>query len=612
MKQPLSARAKIAQILRIDRALRLVWQAGKKWTLCSLGIIVVQGILPLFGLYLMKLIVDAVSTALGLADKSPATFHTIFLLICLAGLVAILTVLFQQLATWIREAQSLAVTDHVYRLLHQKSVALDLEYFENAEHLDTLHRAQEEGPYRPTHLLDGLLRVGQNGVSLAAVAGLLFTFHWSIPLILLGAAAPGMIVRIGYSGKLFRLQQRHTQADRKSRYYHLMLTGDVHAKEIRLFGLAELFIRRFSRLRKTLRSEKVALVRQRSLAEFMPQVFATFIIFFTFAIIAKRAIDGGITLGDMVMFFQAFQRGLANMKDFLGGLAGLYEDSLFLTNLYAFLDLKPTIKQPGSPVPVPEPIKEGIHFSHVHFSYPGGRKVLQDISFTVAPGEVIALVGENGSGKSTLIKLLCRLYDPDDGKISIDGIDLKAFGIKSLQSGISVVFQDFVKYFFSAGDNITFGNVSRRPDPAALSAAAQKADVDDLINSLPDGYDTVLGKWFENGEELSSGQWQKMALARAFYRDAPIIVLDEPASSLDIKTEHDIFSRFYQLMEGKSAILISHRLATVTMADRILVMKQGRIVEQGSHEELMRINGEYAGLFRIQSARYRETGGLKN
>lgn len=599
MNQPISTPEKIAQILRIDRALRLVWQAGKKWTICSLGVIVVQGVLPLFGLYLMKLIVDAVSMALTQPDKS-AALRSISILICLAGLVALLIVFFQQLAAWIKEAQSLAVTDHVYNLLHEKSVSVDLEYYENPEYLDTLHRAQEEGPYRPAHILDGLMRVGQNGISLAAVAGLLFMFHWSIPLILVAAAVPGMFVRIRYSGRMYRMQQRHTQTDRKSRYFNWMLTGDAHAKEIRLFGLAELFIQRFSRLRDILRSEKIAMVKQRSIADLGAQALATLLIFATFGLIAKRAITGSITLGDMVMFFQAFQRGLGNMKGFLGGLAGLYEDSLFLTNLYAFLDLTPTVKQPSTPVPVPNPIKEGIRFSHVCFRYPAGKEVLRDISFSVSPGEVVALVGENGSGKTTLIKLLCRLYDPNSGSISIDGIDLKAFDKKSLQSLISIIFQDFVKYFLSARENIWLGDVACRPNPVDISAAARKADVHQMIKGLPNGYDTTLGKWFEKGEELSSGQWQKMALARAFYRNAQFIILDEPASSLDTKTEHDIFNRFYRLIEGKMAILISHRLATVRMADRILVLKGGRIVEQGSHDVLMKMDGEYAGLFRTR------------
>jgi len=356
MDPPVSTCKKIAQILRIDRALRLVWQAGKGWTIGSFMVLVVQGLLPLLALYLTKLIVDAVSMAITEPDKS-AAIHSIFVLICIAGGVALLTVFFQQLAGWIKEAQSLSVTDHVYNLLHEKSVSVDLEYYENPEYLDTLHRAQEEGPYRPTQILDGLTRVGSSGISLVAIAGLLFVFHWTIPVILVAAAVPGLLVRIRYSGKMYHWQQRNTQTERKSRYYNRMLTGDAHAKEIRLFGLADLFIQRFSRLRDTLRKEKIAMFKQQSGADLAAQSLATLLVFATFGFIAKRAITGSISLGDMVMFFQAFQRGLGNMKDLLGGLADLYNDSLFLTNLYAFLDLAPTVKQCSAPVSVPMPIK---------------------------------------------------------------------------------------------------------------------------------------------------------------------------------------------------------------------------------------------------------------
>ena len=497
------------------------------------------------------------------------------------------------------------MTDHVFNLLHEKSTEVDLEYYENPEYLDTLHRAQEEGPFRPTQILDGLTRVGQSGISLVAIAALLLVFHWSLPVILVAAAIPGVLVRIRYSDKMYHWRQRRTQTERKSRYYNWMLTGEAHAKEIRLFGLAELFIKRFSRLRETLRREQITLVKQRSAMDSAAGFLTTLIVFATLGFIAVRAIMGSITLGDMVMFFQAFQRGLGNTKDLLGGLADLYNDSLFLTNLYAFLDLGPTVKQSPTPISMPVPIKKGIKFQNVCFRYPAGRAdVLKDITFSIEPGEVVALVGENGSGKTTLVKLLCRLYDPTSGCISIDNVNLKAFDKSSLQSRLSVIFQDFVRYFLSARENIWFGNIHCPQDSNEIFHSARKASIHRLIADLPEGYDTILGKWFETGEELSIGQWQKIALARAFFRDAQLIILDEPASALDVKTEHDIFHQFYRLIQGKSAILISHRLSTVRMADRILLLKDGRIFEQGSHDELMKKDGAYAELFKIQAEQY--------
>jgi ATP-binding cassette subfamily B protein len=284
----------------------------------------------------------------------------------------------------------------------------------------------------------------------------------------------------------------------------------------------------------------------------------------------------------MVMYFQAFQRGLGYLRGLLGGVADLYEDNLFLSNLFEFLDLKPKVKEPLHPRPVPHPMQKGIVFDHLSFHYPpGNRKVLKDISLSIEPGEVVALVGENGSGKTTLIKLLCRLYDPVEGAITIDGIDLRQFpdlrqfATKELRREISVIFQDYAHYHMTARENIWFGNINLPPEHNRIAASAKHAGADDLITSLPKGYETILGKWFEEGEELSIGEWQKVALARAFLRDAQVIVLDEPTSAMDAKSEYEVFKHFHQLLKDRAAILISHRFSTVRMADRIFV-KDGR------------------------------------
>ena len=300
----------------------------------------------------------------------------------------------------------------------------------------------------------------------------------------------------------------------------------------------------------------------------------------------------------MVMYFQAFQRGLSSMRDLLGSMATLYEDNLFLSNLHDFLALKPRVMEPAEPVPVPRPLQKGIIFEDVSFHYPSSkRKVLEDISFSITPGETVALVGRNGCGKTTLAKLLCRLYDPDHGLISFDGIDLKGFKIVALRREISVLFQDFVKYYLTAKENIWFGNVDQPPDDENITAAAQKAGVHELLENLPKKYDTLLGKWFEGGEELSRGEWQKIALARTFLRKSQIILLDEPASSIDPRAEHEIFCKFKELTRGKTSLFISHRLTTVKMADRIIVMDKGKIVESGTYEELMQKKGSFTYLF---------------
>jgi ATP-binding cassette subfamily B protein len=510
------------------------------------------------------------------------------------------------IAGLVKEAQALEVTDYIYNILHAKSVEVDLEYYENPQYYDTFHRAQQEGPYRPTSIVNNLVQLGQSGISLVAMAGLLFSFHWGVAVVLFAAAVPGIIVRVKYSGKMFYWQRERTQTERSAGYFNWILTGNTHAKEIRLFDLGDLFIRRSSDLRTKLRQEKLEISRKRSVADLGAQAGATLAVFGCFGFIAYRTVQGSITLGDMVMYFGAFQRGLGYLRQLLGNLAGLYEDNLFISNFYEFLDLEPKVKEPLHPSPVPRPMKRGIVLEHVSFQYPGGiREVLKDISLSVAPDEVVALVGENGSGKTTLIKLLCRLYDPLSGTITLDGIDLRQFETKALRREISVIFQDYAQYYLTARENIWFGNIELSPDSQKIKTAAKHAGADNLISHLPREYETILGKWFEDGEELSIGQWQKVALARAFLRESQIIVLDEPTSSLDVKTEHEVFTRFRKLREGRAGVLISHRFSTVRMADRIFVFEEGRIIERGSHEELVRYGGKYAGLFEKQARFYK-------
>jgi ATP-binding cassette subfamily B protein len=308
----------------------------------------------------------------------------------------------------------------------------------------------------------------------------------------------------------------------------------------------------------------------------------------------------------LVLYYQALQRGQNDLKSLLGGLSGLYEDNLFLANLYEFLDLKPKVVEPSNPKPLPIPMKKGIVFNHVSFQYATTkRQALQNINLTIRPGEVVALVGENGSGKTTLIKLLCRLYDPTFGSITIDGVDLRQFEIAALRRQISVIFQDYTKYHLTAKENIWLANINLPFSYEKITAAARRSGADDVISKLPQGYDTILGKFFEQGEELSIGQWQKIALARAFLRDSQLIVLDEPTSALDPKAEEEVFQNFRQLIKNQAAILISHRLSTVRMADCIYVMANGSIIESGTHEELINLGSSYANLFETQAQHYK-------
>ncbi len=593
---------KLARVFLLRRAILLVWQSARAWTLASIVLVVVQGALPLGLLYLMKLIVDTVT--LG-ATKQTVAFESVAWLIAALGGATVLGAIAQSLATLVGEAQAQNVTDDVQNMIHAQSVKMDLAYYENAAYYDTLHRAQQEAPYRPARIVNELVSVAQSGLTLTALAALLLSLHWIIALVLFAAAIPGVAVRLRYANQMYRWQRERTATERLSWYLHTLVTSDTAAKEVRLFNLGALLMERYRAVRQKLRGERLRLAWHRSLADLVAQTVAALAVFGSYAFIAYQTVQGAITLGDLVMYFQAFQRSQAYLTQIFTGLAGLYEDSLFLQNLYEFLDLKPRLSESQTPRAIPRPLARGVTFDRVSFQYAGSaRHALADISLTIHPGEHIALVGENGSGKTTLVKLLCRLYDPTQGAIMLDGIDLREFSGAAWREEMSVVFQDYARYHLTARENIRLGNPHLAEDDARIMDAARASGADEVIARLPRGYDTTLGKWFD-GEELSIGEWQKIALARAFVRDTPILVLDEPTSALDAESEFQVFRQFRALATGRAAILISHRFSTVRMADMIYVMEHGRVVEQGSHAELMRANGKYARMFELQAGNYR-------
>jgi ATP-binding cassette subfamily B protein len=594
----------LQQALRIDRAVRMVWKSAPGWTLVNTILVVVQGLLPLAALYLIKLIVDAVAAGIAHPGES-SLFSQVLPLILLAGGIALIGAICRSLSELTAEAQAMVVTDDVSDILHEKSIAVDLSYYEDPQYYDSLHRAQREAPYRPMHIVNGLVQIGQNGLALIGIVGLLFAFNWVIGLILFAVALPGALARFIYSRKLYGFEQNQTETERQAAYYHLMLTDSDHAKEVRLFNTGPVFWQRFRDLRQQLRAGRLSISRRRSLSDLMAQALATIAIFSTFAFIVSQAITAKITLGALVMYYQGFQSGLGFLQSILRNLAGLYEDNLFLTNFYQFLELSPKIQSPSHPLPLPAKAEHGICFEGVSFSYPSsGANVLSEIDLELKPDQVIALVGENGAGKTTLIKLLCRLYDPTEGKITIEGIDLRQLNPERLRQEISVLFQDYVHYYLSAKENIWLGNVEKNPDEDQIINAAVKSGADPIIRGLPNGYDTMLGYQFQSGQELSIGEWQKVALARTFLRDSRIIVLDEPTSSIDPLAEAELFRQFRSLIKGRSAILISHRFSTVQMADYIYVLDKGKIIERGTHQTLLDLNGRYALLYKSQANYY--------
>jgi ATP-binding cassette subfamily B protein len=579
-----------------------VWQSAPGWAIFSVILLVVQGFFPLAQLYLLKLFVDEVTLVIR---SSIQDFDRIIWLTLYLGGITLLGALAGSLATLVGDVQGQIVNDYIASIIHEKSVTVDLAYYENSQYYDLLHRAQQESSYRPTQMLNNLTLVGQNSLALFALVGLLLSMQWMIAAALFVATLPGTLIRLRHSQRVYAWQLRRTPTERQARYFQWMMMGEQHAKEIRLFGLGALFIERFNDLRATLRHEKLCLARRLVLVDFLTQFAGMLVVFWALGFSTLQAVKGVMTVGDLVVCYQAFQRGQSCLRDVLGGLANLYEDSLFLAGLYEFLDLKPNFVAPASPQKVPQPIERGIKFENLRFEYPDSpRPILDGITMTIRPGEHIALVAANGAGKTTLVKLLCRLYDPTSGRITIDGIDLRQFDPADLRRQISITFQDYAHYHLTLRENIWLGNLALEPSDKKIEIAAHEAGSEALLKKLPHGYNTRLGKWFNDGYELSIGEWQKIALARTFVRNAQIIVLDEPTSALDASAEFEVFQKFRLLAAGRTTILISHRLSTVKMVDTIYVMGSGKIIESGSHAELMRFGGEYARMFRLQSENY--------
>ena len=591
-------------VLHLGRTVRLVWSIAPRWTLATFALAVVQGVLPLAALYMIKLIVDAVTAGVDAVDKTAAFEHVAWLVL-IAGLIGLASAVAKSASALVSEIQAQVVTDHISDLIHAKSIAVDLEYYENAKYYDVLHRAQQEAPYRPTRIVNDLVLLGQSGITLLGVVGVLFAIHWSVGLIVVVAALPSAYVRLKYSQKLYAWQGRRTGSERQSWYLHWLLTNGDHAKEIRLFQLGTTFRERYRDVRRVLRRERLQIASRRSFADLGAQALATVAVFGTLAYIAWQTIQGVISLGSMMMYYTAFNTGLNALQGVLGGVAGLYEDNLFLTYYHDFMAVEPTLGEPARPRPVPRPMTQGVTFEGVTFQYPDTSRVaLHDIDLRIRAGEITALVGANGSGKTTLVKLLCRLYDPQHGRVMLDDVDLRDLDSTELRRGISVVFQDFSKYQLSARQNIWVGNVERPLDDPAIEAAARDAGAHEVIRGLGHGYDSMLGKWFDEGEELSIGEWQKIALARAFVRDADVLVFDEPTSALDPVAEWNAFERIRALADARAVILISHRFSTVRNADRIHIMDEGRILESGTHDELMALDGRYARMYEVQARAY--------
>lgn len=583
-------RGALEQLRFLPRTLGLIWTASRPWTTAWLVLLVLQGALPALTVYLTRGLVD---NLVAVTRNHTSIERTLWLVGALSGLV-LLSELLRTAANWVRTAQTELIQDHLSDLIQEKSAAVDLEFYESPEYYDHLHRARAEAAYRPVALLESLGSMLQNGITLGAMLIVLLQFGVWVPLALVASTLPALYIVLGHSLQQYHWRRRSTPLERRAWYYDGLLTTGSAAAELRLFDLGSFFRNEYRALRGQLRSERLKLVRRQALGELAAgflglSIASGFVIW-----IVIRAARGEISLGNVALFYLAFQQGLRLMRTLLENVGQLYNNTLFLSDLFAFLALQPRIGAPARPASLERPRRE-IRFENVTFRYPGSSRVaLRDFHLTIPAGSFVAIVGPNGAGKSTLLKLLCRFYDPEGGRVEIDGSDIRDLAPAALRSMITVLFQEPVHYTDSVADNIAVGSRSSGNDAQDVRRAAQAAGAHELIEGLPQGYETLLGKWFTGGVELSVGEWQRIALARAFLRQSPILILDEPTSAMDPWAESDWLDRFRALSKGRTAIIITHRFTTAMHADIIHVIANGGIEESGSHSELLARGGRYA------------------
>ena len=579
-------RKALAQLPYLPRALKLVWAVARPWTTVWIGLLIVQGLLPAATVYLMKLVVDAVVVALRNGSSRP-----VLLPLLLLGGVLLWMEVVRNAINWVRTVQAELLQDHITSLIHEKSVAVDLAFYELSDYYDHLHRARAEARYRPVALLGNLGALLQNSVTLVAMGAILIPLGPWLALALLLSTLPAFYVVVHYALAEYQWRLRTTTDDRRAWYYDWIMTTAEAAAEIRLFGLGQHFQSLHKTLRARLRSERLHLTRRQGFAELAASVLALTIMAAALGWMVLKASQGLVTLGELALIYAAFNQGQGLMRTLLENAGQLYGNSLFLSNLFEFFAL-PSNRGDATARPT---VLRGITFNNLSFSYPDTtRKALDGFTMSIPSGKIVALVGPNGAGKSTLLKLLCRFYDPDSGTIDIDGKDLKDFSIDDLRRLITVLFQQPFHYNSTVRDNILYGDLNLDATDAEIKAALRAAGAEEIVSRLPEKEQTLLGRWFPHGTELSVGEWQRIALARAFLRQAPIIILDEPTSALDPWAEADWLERFRQLAFGRTSIIITHRFTTAMHADMIHVMDRGRIVESGTHKQLLEQNGSYA------------------
>ena len=609
----------------LPQVLRLVWDASPRITVGLFVTTALAGLVPTITVGISFMLTNAVVVGItnhqqGLPDQVsfasldvhwlPGPTFTAVGMVVFLVVIQLLVFAFSALLNTLRNiSQQLlqnSVAMRIQLMVMEKAASLDLPFYEDPASYDLLRRAQNDSINRPVLMIATAFGLLQTVLTFATMIVLLVGVSPLLAFIALVSPIPAFIADTRYGWRGYNIARWGSRLLRRMTYLVNLVTTDAFAKEVKLFGLGQYFIERYRLIATAFYASQRSQVVRRYLTGFALGNLSTIVTSLTYLYVALQAIVGRLTLGHLTAYTQAATSVQNSIQSILGGFSGMYEHNLYLNNLYELMAKEPTMPVAADPKPVPLPLKGEIAFEHVTFAYPGAESpALNDVSFTIKAGETMAVVGRNGAGKTTLFKLICRLYDPIEGRILIDGVDLRDFKVEDLRRQIGAMFQDYVDYQATAAENIGLGNVPEITDREAIVSASKQAGSDELIASLPDGYETALGKWFDAGVNLSGGEWQKVALARSFMRDdAEILLLDEPTSALDAQAEYDLFERLRSLTHGRTAVYISHRFSTVRRADRIIFLEHGQLVEEGTHEELMRLGGRYARLFRMQAAAY--------
>jgi ATP-binding cassette subfamily B protein len=599
---PQTWRERVQALRNVPPLLRMVWATSPFLSLATLVLRFIAALFPLATLWVAKLIIDLVVKAIR---GQPIDRSFIWKLLIIELLLAVSADVLGRLISLVDSLLGDRFTNHVSLRLMRHATSLDLVSFEDPVFYDKMERARRQTTAR-LGMLASLAGMAQQFLTLLSMLSAVILVYPLLLLLLVAATIPVFLGETRFAMLNYSMLYRHTPERRELDYLRYLGASTESAKEIKIFGLGDYLAERSKALFQKFYDENKKLALKRTTQGALLNLAPTGAYYVAYALILGRALTGALSIGDLTLATGAFSRARSIMEGLVSGLAGISEQSLFIKDLFDFFDTPALIVSKPNALPVPHPIRIGFEFQNVSFSYPGrDQKVLNNVSFRFEAGEKIALVGENGAGKTTLVKLLARLYEPTEGRILLDGVDLRDYRVEELRHEIGVIFQDYMRYDMLAAENIGFGRIEQMADEARIELSADKSLAAPVIEKLPRNYRQMLGRRFEGGVDLSTGQWQKIALARAYMRDAQILILDEPTASLDARAEFEVYQRFVELTAGKMAILISHRFSTVRMADRILVLEKGFIAEEGSHRELLALGGKYSELFELQAAGYR-------